>query len=91
MLGHSERRTLNGETSDFVADKTAYALSKGLSVILCIGETLAEREAGTTNDVVAAQLVSVCVRDWFAGRAARAPDGLSLTFFFCPPFPHPVS
>lgn len=56
ITGHSERRTLCGETSQIVADKTEYAISLGLDVIVCIGETLDEREAGNTMDVVAAQL-----------------------------------
>ena len=43
--GHSERRTLFHETSDLVADKTRAAITAGLSVILCVGETLEEREA----------------------------------------------
>ncbi|CDW90416.1 triosephosphate isomerase [Stylonychia lemnae] len=56
ILGHSERRSLYNESSEVVAKKTKYALSKGLNVILCIGEKLDEREAGTTNDVLKAQL-----------------------------------
>jgi triosephosphate isomerase len=46
ILGHSERRSLCGETSELVGRKTARALSAGLKTIACIGETLAEREAG---------------------------------------------
>jgi len=56
ILGHSERRTLFHESSAIVAQKTRAALDAGLSVILCVGETLEEREAGTTGAVVAAQL-----------------------------------
>jgi len=56
ILGHSERRTLFGETSEFVAQKTKVAIDTGLSVILCIGETLAEREAGKCTEVVETQL-----------------------------------
>ena len=56
-VGHSERRTLFGETSKLVADKTRAAISAGLAVILCVGETLAEREAGKTIEVVEAQVV----------------------------------
>ncbi|OCB86982.1 triosephosphate isomerase [Sanghuangporus baumii] len=59
ILGHSERRTLFHETSAFVAQKTKAAIDTGLSVILCIGETLAEREAGTTLAVVEEQLNAV--------------------------------
>jgi len=59
ILGHSERRTLFGETSAIVAEKTRAALDVGLRVILCVGETLAEREAGRTQQVVEAQLQAV--------------------------------
>lgn len=54
VLGHSERRSLYGESNELVAKKTKYALDKGLSVILCIGEKLDERENGTTNEVLKA-------------------------------------
>jgi triosephosphate isomerase len=66
ILGHSERRTLFGETDSIVADKTKAALAAGLSVILCVGETLQEREAGTTVAVVERQLAAVRekVSDW---------------------------
>ena len=66
ILGHSERRSLYHETSEVVAKKTKYALEKGLKVILCIGEKLDEREAGTTNEVLKSQL-DACkesVHDW---------------------------
>lgn len=56
ILGHSERRALMGETDDVVGHKVAYALSKGLSVIPCVGETLEERESGALYDVLGAQL-----------------------------------
>lgn len=56
ILGHSERRTLFGETSDLVAQKTQAALAKGLKIIFCIGETLEEREANKTLEVCRAQL-----------------------------------
>ncbi|KAI9511971.1 triose phosphate isomerase [Russula earlei] len=68
ILGHSERRTLFGETSAIVAEKTRAALDAGLRVILCAGETLAEREAGRTQQVVEEQLQAVVGRlspeDW---------------------------
>lgn len=66
ILGHSERRTLFGDTDSLVADKTKAALAAGLSVILCVGETLEEREAGTTVAVVERQLKAVVekVKDW---------------------------
>lgn len=49
-----------------MADKTAYALDKGLSVILCVGETLEEREANKTKEVVDSQLSAVAdkIKDW---------------------------
>ncbi|KAF3321973.1 triosphosphate isomerase-like protein [Carex littledalei] len=59
ILGHSERRSLLGESNDFVADKVGYALSQGLKVIACVGETLEQREAGSTMDVVAAQTKAI--------------------------------
>jgi triosephosphate isomerase len=66
ILGHSERRTILGETDEIVANKTKAALDAGLSVILCCGESLEEREAGTTVDVVTKQLKVVAdkVQDW---------------------------
>lgn len=66
VLGHSERRSLYGESSEVVAKKLKYALEKGLNVILCIGEKLEEREANRTNEVLKAQL-DACkdsVADW---------------------------
>lgn len=59
IVGHSERRTLNGETDEQVAEKYATAQSAGLKPILCIGELLEEREAGDTEAVVARQLDAV--------------------------------
>ncbi|KAI6038493.1 Triosephosphate isomerase [Pisolithus marmoratus] len=59
IIGHSERRTLFHETSELVAQKTKAALDGSLSVILCVGETLLEREAGQTTQVVESQLQAV--------------------------------
>lgn len=59
LVGHSERRTLYKETDEEVAKKTKAALTAGLTVILCIGETLAERQAGKTDEVNARQLAAV--------------------------------
>ncbi len=56
ILGHSERRQLFGETDEMVAKKVAAANAGGLKPIVCVGETLAEREAGQTLDVIARQV-----------------------------------
>jgi len=56
LVGHSERRQLFGESDVQVAAKFAAARGAGITPILCVGETLAEREAGRTRDVVARQL-----------------------------------
>lgn len=59
LVGHSERRSLFGESNELVAQKFAAALSAGLTPVLCVGETLGEREAGNTIAVVHAQLQAV--------------------------------
>ncbi|WGL16265.1 triose-phosphate isomerase [Microbulbifer bruguierae] len=59
IVGHSERRSLYGESSALVAAKFAAAKSAGLIPILCVGESLEEREAGKTLDVVAEQIRAV--------------------------------
>lgn len=59
VIGHSERRAYHGETDAQVAAKTVAALAAGITPIVCIGETLAQREAGQTNAVVAQQLGAV--------------------------------
>ncbi|MGA0131143.1 MAG: triose-phosphate isomerase [Ilumatobacteraceae bacterium] len=56
IVGHSERRELFGETDVFVAAKGAAVLKHGMAPILCVGETLAEREAGVTLDKVKRQV-----------------------------------
>ena len=56
ILGHSERRQLFGETDEGVARKTAAAIAAGLRPIVCVGETLTEREAGSTIEVVERQV-----------------------------------
>jgi triosephosphate isomerase len=56
LLGHSERRQAHGESDALVAEKAATALSGGLSVMICVGETLEQREAGDAESVVIAQL-----------------------------------
>lgn len=62
IVGHSERRALYAEGSELVAAKAARAIALGLKPIVCVGETLAEREAGRTLDVVNAQLDAVLAR-----------------------------
>lgn len=66
LTGHSERRTIIKESDEFIAEKTKFALEQGLSVILCIGETLEERKSDITLQVCARQLdaVSKIVSDW---------------------------
>ncbi len=59
IVGHSERRAYHGESSELVAKKTVAALGAGLTPIVCVGETLAEREAGQTDAIVRGQLGAV--------------------------------
>jgi triosephosphate isomerase len=59
IVGHSERRQYHGETDALVADKARAALAGGITPIVCVGETLAEREAGRTGEVVKRQLAAV--------------------------------
>jgi triosephosphate isomerase len=56
IVGHSERRTLYGESDAFVAAKAAALLARGIRPIVCVGESLAEREAGRTLETVNGQL-----------------------------------
>ena len=66
LIGHSERRTKYGETDADVAEKVAKCQDCGVSVILCIGETLDEREGGKTDEVNKRQLAAVIpkIKDW---------------------------
>lgn len=59
LVGHSERRQYHGETDAVVAAKAQAALAKGVTPIVCVGETLQEREAGQTEAVVKRQLAAV--------------------------------
>lgn len=59
IVGHSERRQYHGETDEVVAAKAQRALAAGITPIVCVGETLAEREAGQTESVVKRQLAAV--------------------------------
>ncbi|UJW78938.1 triose-phosphate isomerase [Hydrogenophaga sp. SL48] len=59
IVGHSERRQYQGETDDVVAAKAQRALAAGVTPIVCVGETLTQREAGETESVVKRQLAAV--------------------------------
>ena len=59
IVGHSERRSLYGETSAMVAEKTKAALNAGLTPLLCIGESLEQRDSGNTEAVIEKQLSEV--------------------------------
>jgi triosephosphate isomerase len=68
IIGHSERRTYFGDTDDVVNRKLRAALAAGLKPIVCVGEVLAEREAGVTGDVLRRQC-SVAFREISSGQA----------------------
>lgn len=59
IVGHSERRQYHAESDALVADKARSALAAGITPIVCVGETLEEREAGRTEEVVKRQLAAV--------------------------------
>ncbi|HSV33922.1 triose-phosphate isomerase [Ramlibacter sp. WS9] len=59
IVGHSERRQYHGETDALVAEKARVALAAGVTPIVCVGETLAEREGGKTEEVVKRQMAAV--------------------------------
>jgi len=67
LVGHSERRTLYGETDEDVALRFDRALEAGLEPVLCVGETLEERDQGRTEEVVDRQLEAVLERSGVAG------------------------
>jgi triosephosphate isomerase len=71
IVGHSERRTLFGDTDAIVAEKYAAARRAQLTPIFCVGETLAEREGGATQDVLARQLDAL-----LAGGVAQLDGGV---------------
>lgn len=75
ILGHSERRADHGETNELVRDKTSAAWEAGLVAVVCVGETLAEREAATTLDVVGTQM---------AGSIPDAATGANLVVAYEP-------
>jgi len=59
IVGHSERRAMHAETDTLVADKAKAALARGVTPIVCVGETRVQREAGETEAVVKRQLAAV--------------------------------
>ncbi|MBO7435904.1 triose-phosphate isomerase [bacterium] len=75
IIGHSERRQYFGETNETVNKKLKKALSIGLKPIVCIGETLADREAGNTEAVVEKQ-----VREGFVGLTAEEMKGTIIAY-----------
>jgi triosephosphate isomerase len=74
IVGHSERREYNGETDAIVKAKAEAALSAGLAVILCVGETEAQRDAGDAETVVGAQL------EGSTPKVDGAPEKLSVAY-----------
>lgn len=74
IVGHSERRTIHGETDADVKAKAEAALSAGLAVILCVGETEAQRDSGDAENVVASQI------DGSSPRSDAAPEKLSVAY-----------
>ncbi len=75
IVGHSERRTIFGDGDAVVAEKFAAARRAGLTAILCVGETLEERERGVTEEVLARQLGAVLEK-----QGAAALDGALLAY-----------
>jgi len=75
ILGHSERREYFGETDTFINEKVLAALESSLKPILCVGETLAQREAGETMTVVETQLA-----EGLKGVEADAADSLIIAY-----------
>lgn len=63
LVGHSERRQYHAETDEMVARKAQAALVRGITPVVCVGETLAQREAGETEAVVRRQLAAVVQRN----------------------------
>lgn len=78
LVGHSERRHLLGECDDFIAKKVAFGLGQGFKIMLCIGETLEERDKGQLKSVLGNQLTTAISaidahsRDRLADRLAIA-------------------
>ncbi len=75
ILGHSERRSLFGESDEFVNQKVVKALTASLKPILCVGETLAQREAGQTLELIGAQL-----KKGLAGVGAESAENVVVAY-----------
>lgn len=75
IVGHSERRTLFGEQGDLIQKKIRAALNHGLRPILCIGETLAQRDNGTTDHILTQQ-----VHDGLSGLATEALATVTIAY-----------
>jgi triosephosphate isomerase len=75
IVGHSERRQYFGEIDEWVNKKVQAVLAHGMGVIMCVGETLAERQAGRTEDVVRTQ-----VRQGLAGVEVSQPERLVVAY-----------
>jgi triosephosphate isomerase len=76
LAGHSERRHVMGESDEFVGKKVAFGLERGLSMILCVGETIDERKQGRLEEVVRRQML-----EGLAGVAVDvAPDRMSIAY-----------
>ena len=75
LIGHSERRHVFGETNRVIAKKVAHGMELGLQVVLCLGETLEERENGDTLDVVLSQATS-----GLSSITASEMDGIVLAY-----------
>ena len=73
--GHSERREIFGETDDMINKKVAAILQHGMTPIMCVGETLAEREAGSTEEKVLGQ-----VKAGLAGRSAQQVASMVIAY-----------
>ncbi|TYC86718.1 triose-phosphate isomerase [Novosphingobium sp. BW1] len=74
IVGHSERRTLHGESDAVVQAKADAAIAAGLGVILCVGESEAQRDAGEAESVVAAQVAASCPQ------GEQAPEKFSVAY-----------
>lgn len=75
LIGHSERRSVFGDTDEILNKKVAAAMRHGLKVIFCVGETLAEREAGKTLEVIENQL-----KNGLAGFSAEQLKGIIIAY-----------